>query len=536
MQCSRWFILSARHGVIDPTTIVEPRDEALDSASRQRRRAWSRQVLAQLADELGDLGQYEFELHAGAPYRDFGLADGLRAAGATILNPTEGLGFGYQFAFCRGPRVTDEAPLATASVSHVDQIGAFDFRWPDATEHFESGWTCRLTVRGEQHRVRHGLGGREVYGRERVHTVTWLDGEVQVEGVEADDYPGSGCLVSLLRHSDKTMIRDLADVPADYDGFDVVDHRREIDAKWSRNGLAVKIVDGDLVAWGVHAWLRRRSRGAPAIRVPRPASRAESFLPPAPTLEKRAVVEALIAHGRRLAESLGGGAARFAVDDAANTMIHADPFAFLVAVIADQGIKAERAWAIPYELKLRLGQFSPEILASDRERVRKVFAESPKLHRFVNQVTDWIVAGAEIVLAEYGGDAAAIWSGNPTAADLRARFDAFPGIGQKKAAMAVEILERDLGVSIADLSGSDVAFDIHLRRVFLRTGIADRDDMGHMVRAARSLHPERPGELDNPAWDVGRRWCTAGTPVCSSCPLVAVCPRLIERGSRVRGI
>lgn len=98
------------------------------------------------------------------------------------------------------------------------------------------------------------------------------------------------------------------------------------------------------------------------------------------------------------------------------------------------------------------------------------------------------------------------------------------------------VMERDLGVSIADLSGSDVAFDIHLRRVFLRTGIADRDDMGHMVRAARSLHPERPGELDNPAWDVGRRWCTAGTPACSSCSLVAVCPRLIERGSRVRGI
>lgn len=102
--------------------------------------------------------------------------------------------------------------------------------------------------------------------------------------------------------------------------------------------------------------------------------------------------------------------------------------------------------------------------------------------------------------------------------------------------MAVEILERDLGISVADLSGSDVAYDIHLRRVFLRSGIADRDDMDHMLAAARSLHPERPGELDNPAWDIGRRWCTAGIPACASCPLVTACPRFVERGSRVRGI
>lgn len=424
----------------------------------------------------------------------------------------------------------------TAGVSAVKHLGSFDFRWPDGTEHFESGWRYRLTVGGQEHDVRHGLGGREVYGRERVHTVTWLDGEVQVEGVEADDYPGSGCLISLLRHPDKKMIRDLADVPADYDGFDVVDHRREIDAKWSRNGLAVKIAEDDLVGWGVHALHRRRSRGGAPVRAPRPPRREKPALRPAPTLEKRAVVDALLAHGHRLAAALGGGAARFAVDDRANAMIHADPFAFLVAVIADQGIKAERAWAIPYELKLRLGDFSPRAFASDPERLRKAFADPPKLHRFVNQVADWILASAEIVLDRYDGSAAAIWSGGQSAADLRARFDAFPGIGQKKAAMAVEILERDLGVSISDLSGSDVAFDIHLRRVFLRTGIADLDDMTHMVEAARTLHPERPGELDNPAWDIGRRWCTTGTPACSSCPLVAVCPRFIERGSRVRGI
>ncbi|HLI44810.1 MAG TPA: hypothetical protein VKU92_10135 [Acidimicrobiales bacterium] len=427
-------------------------------------------------------------------------------------------------------------PLQSATIRDEEPTGPFDFRWPDGPEHFETGWRFQLTVSGELHEIKYGLGGREVYGRQRVHSITWLDGEVQVEGVEADDYPVTGSLVSLLRHPDKKLIRLNEDVPAAYEGFDVVDHRREVDAKWSPNCLAVKIREDDLIRWGVHAWLRSRRRGASVAGTPRPFTLTPPILPPAPTLEKQAVAAALIAHGTALAQSLGGGAARFTADDEANAMIHADPFAFLVAVIADQGIKAERAWAIPHQLKLRLGGFSPELILSDPGALRAAFAAPPQLHRFVNQVAEWIIAAAGIVSESYDGDAAAIWAGEPTAAELRGRFDDFPGIGQKKAAMAVEILQRDLGVAVSDLSGSDVAYDIHLRRVFLRTGIADRDDVGHMVAAARALHPERPGELDNPAWDIGRRWCTAGTPDCLSCPLLRVCPRLIERGDGVRGI
>ena len=78
-----------------------------------------------------------------------------------------------------------------------------------------------------------------------------------------------------------------------------------------------------------------------------------------------------------------------------------------------------------------------------------------------------------------------IWNDRPSAAELRRRFDAFPGIGQKKAAMAVEILERDLHVPLSDLAGSDIAYDVHVRRVFLRAGLAQRDDVTEMVAIAR---------------------------------------------------
>lgn len=120
------------------------------------------------------------------------------------------------------------------------------------------------------------------------------------------------------------------------------------------------------------------------------------------------------------------------------------------------GIRAERAWALPCLLRERLGYLTPEQLAADPEAVRSAFQQEPKLHRFVNNVSGWLVQAARIILDEYDGDAAALWSDTPTAAELRGRLEHFPGIAQKKAAMAVEILARDLGVPLRELSGSDV--------------------------------------------------------------------------------
>jgi hypothetical protein len=74
-------------------------------------------------------------------------------------------------------------------------ITPFEFRCPDGVKAFEGEWMVDARV-GRRHAVRHGLGARPVYGRERVHTVTWVDGQVQVEGVEADDYPASQAVVS----------------------------------------------------------------------------------------------------------------------------------------------------------------------------------------------------------------------------------------------------------------------------------------------------------------------------------------------------
>lgn len=251
--------------------------------------------------------------------------------------------------------------------------------------------------------------------------------------------------------------------------------------------------------------------------------------------DRAAIVEALLRYAESQAPKDPSASPSFTPNPEANALLISDPFAFLLAVICDQGIKAERAWAIPYELKRCLGHLSPAQIIAAPEAVRAVVKGPPSLHRYVENIPRWIAAAAERVLRDYGGEAGRIWGDAPTAAELHGRLEAFTGIGQKKAAMAVEILERDLGVPIRALEGSDVAYDVHVRRVFLRTGLAERDDLAHMVQVAREAHPARPGAIDLPAWLVGRQWCHAGPPNCAACVLSAVCPKEIERAAGVIG-
>jgi uncharacterized HhH-GPD family protein len=96
-------------------------------------------------------------------------------------------------------------------------------------------------------------------------------------------------------------------------------------------------------------------------------------------------------------------------------------------VIFDQGIKYERAWRAPYELKQRLGYLDPARIVADPEAVRRAVASPPALHRYVNNLPSWIVAAARRVLDEYGGDAERIWNDDPTAEDLRRRLERFQG-------------------------------------------------------------------------------------------------------------
>ena len=102
--CSRWFILSAKHGLLHPASVVAPYDETLNDKSGDERRAWAKSVLRQLHDALADVSAHDFEVHAGASYINHGLKSGLIAARCQVILPAEGLRQGEQLALYRdGP-------------------------------------------------------------------------------------------------------------------------------------------------------------------------------------------------------------------------------------------------------------------------------------------------------------------------------------------------------------------------------------------------------------------------------------------------
>lgn len=249
-----------------------------------------------------------------------------------------------------------------------------------------------------------------------------------------------------------------------------------------------------------------------------------------------AVVESLLAFGDELDAIEASRLTTVLTNNPpANELLVTDAWGFLCGVICDYQMPADRAWATPYNLAQRLGGWSVELVAAHPDLVHAAFVGPPAIHRFPNQTSSFVIDGARRVIDEYGGDASAVWGGTPTARELQGRMSAFRGISQKKAAMAVEILYAQLGVDIEDMAGSDIAYDVHVRRLMLRTGLAERDNVTHMVERARLLHPERPGALDLPMWEIGRTWCHKRDPECEICVIADTCPKLVDKGTAVTG-
>ena len=217
----------------------------------------------------------------------------------------------------------------------------------------------------------------------------------------------------------------------------------------------------------------------------------------------------------------------FTDDPAADALVKSDPNAFLIGVLFTQGIPAERAWAGPYLLERRLGHLDLVRLTSERSAVADAVGRKPALHRFKVTLAGWISDAAERLLECWDGDASTIWPAGAHVLEVSERLSAFRGIGRKKAAMAVEILIRHFGVALAGSECGTVAYDVQVRRVFLRSGLVDHDTPEDVAAAAAIACPSAPGSLDLATWLVGRQWCRPKAPKCDECPLGDVCERRV---------
>jgi len=247
-------------------------------------------------------------------------------------------------------------------------------------------------------------------------------------------------------------------------------------------------------------------------------------------MDKKKIVKAILEYDRKIQKeakspSVNFAGEKFIEDKKANNFLLKNPNAFLFGVIFDQGILAEKAWSAPYILKQRLGHFDlRKIVLLGPKKLRNIVIEKPALHRY-HYLGDWIYQAAKKILEEYKGDASNIWEQNLSARKVRKRLQEFKGMGPKKANMAVRILKKTFKVKFEGMHAIDIPYDIHVRRVFLRTGFVERDSIKTITEAARKLYPKEPSRLDA-VWHIGKNFCHPRNPECKKCPLEKICPKI----------
>jgi len=153
---------------------------------------------------------------------------------------------------------------------------------------------------------------------------------------------------------------------------------------------------------------------------------------------------------------------------------------------------------------------------------------------FTGKMPRWLNRAARKLVKEYDGDAENIWNECLTAGEVIERLDEFDGIGQKKSYMATRILYDDEQWDLLRWDQINVAVDTHIRTVWRRAGLSSDVSVKGIMASATRLRPRYPGELDSPAWDIGRNWCHKHRADCrgdrhedeEACPLKEVCPKI----------
>ncbi len=241
------------------------------------------------------------------------------------------------------------------------------------------------------------------------------------------------------------------------------------------------------------------------------------------------IVDRLRKYGNRLTRSQPRMRVNYTHDSEADALLNnlkRYPHLFLLGVIADRQVKAQRAWMIPIHVAKRLGSPDFEVMRSPRKQQWSRMLKGK--HRFAKTIGEACFEGLRKVEEEYKSDARRIWKGRPSSAELVTRFLEFQGIGPKLATMAVNILSTRYDVPLADHYSVDISADVHVRRVFRRLQLVPPDaTVDQVIFRARALSPRFPGALDRPAFEIGRKWCRSKVPLCTECYMKNVCPSAV---------
>jgi uncharacterized HhH-GPD family protein len=134
-------------------------------------------------------------------------------------------------------------------------------------------------------------------------------------------------------------------------------------------------------------------------------------------------------------------------DPEADQLLASDPLALIIGMLLDQQVPMEWAFKGPHRLRERLGGLDAAKIADmDPAELEAAFKEKPALHRFPSVMARRVQALCRHLVECHNGEAAQVWTGVTTGAQLLARVEALPGYGPEKARIFVALLAKRLGV------------------------------------------------------------------------------------------
>lgn len=211
---------------------------------------------------------------------------------------------------------------------------------------------------------------------------------------------------------------------------------------------------------------------------------------------------------------------------------------FLLGVMFDRSIPADRAWESGEWINESLGDHQDvtvlwnKLVSMEKKRLTgflKYGYGGMAFHRHYKTFAKQLPRAAKVILDKYDGDPRNIWNTERDVDVIRNRLEEIPGIGSALSRMTVLILARNYGLigGKASLPQLDIKPDIHVMRVFRRSGLIDSKAIEKdAIETARQLNPQFPAVLDAPCFEIGQKWCRPSSKKCEDCPITEACPKL----------
>ncbi|MFJ7207727.1 HhH-GPD-type base excision DNA repair protein [Streptomyces sp. NPDC098789] len=140
---------------------------------------------------------------------------------------------------------------------------------------------------------------------------------------------------------------------------------------------------------------------------------------------------------------------RLAQQPEADALLGRSPLAALVGMLLDQQVPMEWAFTGPYTIARRMGADDLDahaIAAHDPDAFAALLSEKPAVHRYPASMAKRVQQLCAYLVEHYDGDAAAVWTGVGTGAELLRRLKELPGFGEQKAKIFLALLGKRLDV------------------------------------------------------------------------------------------